>query len=127
MAQLTRELLGQMDREIQAALQPIAKKYGVVITAGGGSFTPTNATTKLKIATLGDDGVANTPEREAFERYASFHGFSKSLGDQVFYAGETWTLEGYRPKAKKFPILAKRASDGEIRCLPLIVAKGNRH
>jgi hypothetical protein len=57
-------MINQIDRptarllaeEIAAALKPIAEKHGVSITNGGGSFTPSTFSMKLKVATKTEVG-----------------------------------------------------------------------
>lgn len=111
MTTITKPLLTTLRTEIDAALAELAAKHGVQIECGNASFTSTNATFKLAINTIGDGGEVVTKEAKDFGRYAGLVNNLKAewLGESFTVRGETFKIIGYKPRSKKYPVLAENA------------------
>ena len=104
----TCRLLGE---EVNAALQVIAKKYGIVLRAGGGRFESSNYRFKVEASIIDASGTAKTPAVSDFERYAEMFGLQKTdLGKPFLCRGISYAVCGAKPRSHKFPILADRKS-----------------
>jgi len=82
-----------------------------------------NATFKVELATQTDDGEANTRKAAEFKRYAAMYGFKpEHLYAEFNYAGRTYKLTGFSPKASRFPLIVERVPDGKAFKMPLEAA-----
>lgn len=98
------------------ALAAVEAQYGIKITVGNARFLPDNATFKIEMATIGQSGVANTREREAFKSQAVLYGLNPNDLDKTItygFGGEQYTIIGLSPRRSKYPIVAKRVRDGK--------------
>lgn len=96
--------------EIESALQAIAEKYGVQIKRGRGSYTASNFTMKVEVATVGEGGQAQTREYDALVQMLPVLDVGVSVAD----LGATFThprapgpfkIVGYRTRAPKKPFI----------------------
>lgn len=107
--QFNKSTFAAFRQDVEAALQGVAGKYGIQITAGSISYDQTAFTCRLEAARLGDDGVAQTQEREDFKRFAETFGLKPGWLDRSFSAmGDTWTIIGLKFRSKKYPVLCSR-------------------
>ncbi len=113
---MNRTTAKQIGQKIEAALQSIGEELGMQIRARGGSYSATACAVKLEVSEITPDGVAKTPEREAFVKMAHTYGLSPEDLDTEFTAndGTIYTIIGLSPRKRKYPIVAKRASDGMV-------------
>lgn len=111
--QITPALLDLIRVDLKAALEAVGQKHGVQLQLGRGSYTQLNATLKLEINAIGEDGVV-TKEAGDLKRYANMLGLTNEHLTQVFKLGnESYVLSGYRAKASAKPFLVKRLSDSK--------------
>lgn len=111
--------------KLQAALDTLSKDLGCQIKVGNATFarTGSNCTFKVEFAALGEDGTAETKEVLAFRELAVMYGLSPDDIGKIFVnAGQEFTICGLAPKARRFPILAKRA-DGKSYKFPVDMVK----
>ena len=109
-----------LSKDIEAALLAVAARHGIVIKAGRGTYTSGHLTLKIECSTVNRDGVVNSKEADDFKTYASLYDLQAGdLGKTITFSFERYTLTGIRPKATRFPILAKRVKDGKVFCLPV--------
>lgn len=95
----------QLRSEIDNALDQVAKKYGITISAGNCSFSGNEANFKLKLNTIGDGGTVITRESKMWDLYKSRTNCSHlSIGDTITIQGNSYTLSGYNTRARKAPI-----------------------
>lgn len=100
--------------KINESLQELAQELGVTIEAGNASFTNSNVTFKVNIATKNEDGSVNTKEAEDFRRYAARYGLKPDdLGREFTSNGKRFKITGAKPRASRYPILAERIPDGK--------------
>lgn len=110
---INRTNLGQLRVSIQSVLAAVAEEYDVKITVGNANYTGRNATIKIEVATVGDDGEVNTKEAMDFRAYASRYGMVPSdLGRSFRNNGYSWTITGCKPRSPRYPIIAERV-DGK--------------
>lgn len=114
MTQINRQILKLMANDIESALQSVAKKYNVEMKYNGGRFTSNNATIKIEISTINDNGELITREANDFKSLAKFYGLSADLYGKSFTTHkDTYKIVGLKSKSHKYPILCER-SDGKI-------------
>lgn len=108
-----RDLARAISRDIENALRDVAEKHGVTIKAGGGRFTAETFDLKLNIVAKATDGSVQTKEALAWNKLAAAYGFkAEDLGRKFYTNGETYVVTGLKPNAKKFPVLARKQSNG---------------
>jgi len=92
---------------LNAKLKELSEELGIEITAGSASYSGANATFKLELATIGDGGVVNTPEREHFLSHSHTFGLPADALDSIvtFSRGEEMRIAGLKIKARKNNIL----------------------
>ena len=101
----TRQTVKNLRTELDSALAELSEKYGISINVGNARFSSTEVNFKLNINTTSDSGRVYTREGEAFERHKHLHGMSHlSVGDKVMVNGRSFILEGFNPRAKRYPI-----------------------
>ena len=95
----------QLRSEIDNALDQVAKKYGITISAGNCSFSGNEANFKLKLNTIGDGGTVITRESKMWDLYKSRTNCSHlNIGDTITIQGNSYTLSGYNTRARKAPV-----------------------
>ena len=95
----------QLRSEIDNALDQVAKKYGITISAGNCSFSGNEANFKLKLNTIGDGGTVITRESKMWDLYKSRTNCGHlNIGDTITIQGNSYTLSGYNTRARKAPI-----------------------
>lgn len=94
-------------QKLSEALEPLQGFNGLTFEVGGGSYGSANATFKVNMA-LTIDGEIATPDAEAYRRHQDLLGLPP-LGTEFMFNGEIFETSGYRPKSRKYPILAKNA------------------
>jgi hypothetical protein len=106
--EVTAELLRQLGPEIQMALVDVGRRLGVGFTVGRASCTGLNATFKLEVGVVGDDGQVATRESESFKSLAPMYGLNDSdLGREFVWRGKLHKIVGLNPKATRFPVLTE--------------------
>lgn len=113
-----RQNIRQINSEIDNALKSIAKKYGVNINLKNTRFSTDNYSTKIEVATVGQNGVTMTKEAIDFGRYKNIKGIRFDLGFSFERDGKTFTVTGYKPRSSKYPVLAS-CTDGKTYKLPV--------
>ena len=103
--QFTRVNIKGLRNEIDEALDQVAKKYGITISAGNCTFSGNEANFKLKLNTIGEGGTVITRESQMWDLYKSRTNCSHlSIGDKITIQGNSYTLSGYNTRARKAPI-----------------------
>ena len=89
--------------EIDAALKPVADKYGISLKAGNASFDAQTVRFKLQGAVISDDGVIKDEYRVALERY-----YPQYVDVEVTLsrAGKAKVV-GYNSRGRKYPFIAE--------------------
>lgn len=110
--QLTRQLVEELSDEIQKALLPLTKKYGLSFQVGSGSFNSTTAKLAIEIAVPVDgsstgDKNAHIKARAAANWVGNAKNWDldpKAVGRIVTIKGKEMKLAGLLPR-RKLPVL----------------------
>jgi hypothetical protein len=107
--QIDRQTVRQLREAIDENLKEIADEMGVEIKAGSATFSREgHVTFKVECSLIGKNGEVQTKEAIDFKTYEGRHGLPLSLLGQTFSLGTTqYKLVGYKPRSKKFPIVAE--------------------
>lgn len=94
--------------EINAALEEIAKKHGVSISAGAAKYTAQTIEFKLNIGAITTSGVVATKESLALPSAITAHGLAITDGNLSFTTtnGLNLTLTGYNHRCYARPWVA---------------------
>lgn len=103
-----------IEREMHAALAPIAAKYGAKVTGGGGKYDHHSFTPKLSFVKVAADGQVMTAEFRALKAYYP------NIAGKTFNVRTKGhvTVIGYNSKAHQYPLLV-RYPNGKVFKLPL--------
>ena len=115
--QFTRVNIKGLRNEIDEALDQVAKKYGITISAGNCSFSGNEANFKLKLNTIGEGGTVITQESQNWDFYKSRTNCGHlNIGDTIQLQGNSYTLTGYNTRARKAPIQFKDSRGNGYKC-----------
>ena len=108
--------------EIAEALKEVSEKFNIDIKLGHITYSATNFSTRLSVATKSDDGVALTKEAMAFERNSKWDGIkAEALGETFRFRGEVYTIAGWNTRARKYPVQATRRDGSKAGFVPVTV------
>jgi hypothetical protein len=116
-------------KRLKAAVKPLAEELGVAIVIGNCTFNTSNCRFQLKIAVLGSDGKAVTEESESFVSNAKLFGFEPDdLGKKFIFQGQSYTICGFKPKSRKYPLIARsdNGKDYKFACRTVLGALGRK-
>ncbi len=109
-----RSNLPEITAHLGAALANAAAEIGLSAKLGRTTFDVTTFSTKVEVATLNADGDANSKEAEAFKCHAKHYGLKpEDLGREFACRGDRFRIIGLLTRARKYPILCERLSDGQ--------------
>lgn len=95
-------------KRLKAAVKPLAKELGVMIDLGNCTFQIRNCRFQLKVAVLDSHGKPITEEIDAFRNNAKLFGFEPAdLGKEFIFQGQSYTICGFKPKSRKYPVIAQ--------------------
>ena len=114
--QIDRASCKRLRTEMDKVLAPLGKKLGVSIFAGNASYDATNATFKVKIATLDTDGNVRDERAESFKRSAVLYGLKPEMLNTTFkdWNGDAFEIVGLATRSRKYPVLAKKVGTESI-------------
>lgn len=106
---IDREICRLMRADLDAALKPVAEKYGIDLKVGRMTYSPKTVAIKLEGGAVGENGEANDKYTEAWKHYARLWGLPEDgLGRKFRNAHGEYTICGLNPAARRMPVLAKR-------------------
>ena len=114
---------------LKAAVKSLAEELGVVIDIGNCTFKMSNCRFQLKVAVLDTDGKAVTEESESFRSNAKLFGFEPGdLGKEFIFQGQSYTICGFKPKSRKYPLIARsdNGKDYKFACRTVLGALGRK-
>ena len=115
--QFNRANIKGLRNEIDEALDQVAKKYGITISAGNCTFSGNEANFKLKLNTIGEGGTVITRESQNWDFYKSRTNCGHlNIGDTIQLQGNSYTLTGYNTTARKAPIQFKDSRGNGYKC-----------
>lgn len=98
----------KLHEEMEAALEPIARKYGLTVRRGGGTFTDSGWTAKFDVLAASTSGAPTGKEADAFRALHSLYGFKQDdLGATVICNGQKTRIVGLMPRGR-LPVLVER-------------------
>ena len=98
---------------LEPVLQGIGKQYGITLTVGRGAYGGETGTLKIELATLGENGEAESPAAKEFKQYADLFGLKATdLGRRFVSKGNEFEISGLKPRNRKYPIIGTKLSDG---------------
>jgi len=111
-----------MRPQIEEALVELGDKLGVKFEVGNAKFDSVHVEFKLKALEI-KNGKVQTPEKENFKKYAHMYGLNHSikLGDRFSVSGDVYQIKGFKPRSRKFPVLATKVSTGASYKFPIEV------
>jgi len=114
-----RQSCRHLSDDITAAIQSVAKKYGVSLQYGGGTYNEATATLKISAVVANSNGKIQTKGEADWKRYHNMFGLKANiLGTKINYAGEQYKIVGLSPRSRRFPVLVERVSNGKRYKLP---------
>ena len=107
---MTKEQFIQLRKEIEAALAPIADKYGTKVVAGGIKYD--DITTDITVS-FRTETAEKSAEQLAFEKHAPAYGFKpEDFGFTFSHGGKTYKFISFKTTARKYPCVCE-CSDGK--------------
>ena len=88
------------------------------------SYQDQNATVKVEISVIGDGGEVVTKTAADYDRYREMRGLPER-GTQFTSRGTLYTITGFKPRSRKYPVIATRA-DGKGFKFPIDAVKPER-
>ncbi len=125
--QLDKPTVTYIRKRLKTALDPLAKELGVVVDLGHCTFQASNCRFQLKVAVLDSKGKGITEEVNSFRSNAKLFGFEPSdLEREFVFQGQTYTICGFKPKSRKFPVIARSGNgkDYKFACRTVLEALG---
>lgn len=122
---LNRPTVKYIRKRLEAAVKPLAKELGVVIDLANCTFKTNNCRFQLKVAVLNSEGEAMTEEIDSFRSSAKLFGLDPDdLGKEFIYRGQSYTICGFKPKSRKYPVIARSGNgkDYKFACRTVIGA-----
>lgn len=111
---MDRQFVKQLNQELLQAAQEIANRHGLAASQKAGNFDDTSCKLSVQFSVVNDDGTVESPERKNFQQMATSYGLDPNDLDKVFNSnGEDFRIDGLKPKAQKYPVLATRVKDNK--------------
>lgn len=87
---------------IEKKLEELSKELGIKLSTGNAQYGYTTGHMKIEMATISEDGIPMTPEREAFEQLHHLYDLPKEALDAVItMGGNEFRIAGIKTKARK--------------------------
>lgn len=111
---LTKDSVRDISRDINAAIQSVAKKHGIKLSMNGGTYQSSNAVLKIKVSTISESGIVETKERISYIQNHKLYDLKREWLDQTFTnGGFVYKIIGLNTRAYKRPVLCER-NDGKV-------------
>ena len=114
----------ELSEKITKALEELGRDCNLVLKVNGGTFdhSGTFATLKLEVSTISSQGEVQTKEARAWETYCHRFGFEpEHMGMTFMCNGREFRICGLKPRATKYPVLAKDADGKTYKFAPTMV------
>lgn len=112
----------KLQEECGAALEAVAAKYGLKLERKRCTYHVDSMPVAFQLITVELDANGNAMDSRAkdFIKYASAYGLSEKDFLAEFRSGaKTFRICGFKPKARKYPILAECVQDGKTYKFPV--------
>ena len=115
-SQLDRQTLQIVSIKMDQALAAL-EEIGIHARTGHISYQDQNATVKVEISVMGENGEVVTKEQTDYDLYREMRGLPER-GTQFTSRGTLYTITGFRPRSRKYPVMATRM-DGKTFKFPI--------
>jgi len=118
---MDRATVRQINQEAEEAMREIAEKYGLVLEPKTARYTNSDVVLKFKclVKETTEDGEVLDTDAKNLKLYAFRHGLGEdAYGKEFVRAGDTYRITGYKPKSRKYPILAENVKTGKTYKFP---------
>lgn len=121
---LDRQTVKYIREQIQQTLDTyFSERKRFKIEVGSATFTDSDVTFKVNLATIGKNGEVKDKSAEDFKRAAFAYGMKpEDLGKSFMSGGVRYTITGLKRGSRRYPILAQR-SDGKSYKFPADVVR----
>lgn len=112
--------------ECGEALEAVAEKHGLKLERKHCTYSSEELPVAFKFITVQLDTNGNAMDSRAkdFIRYASLYGLSESdFLAEFSRRGKTYRICGFKPRARKYPVLAECVQDGKTYKFPVDTVK----
>ena len=105
---------GGIPEKALAALQAVAKEYGLTVDYAGGSFDDLTYTLKAKFK-VNDPAAEQIKRKAEFVSYCALFGMKpEHFGGTFISKGEAYRVTGLEIGRSKYPVRACRVSDAKV-------------
>jgi len=115
-ARFEKDVLRHIRNDIDAALKTVCEKYGVVFKIGNIKFSNVEFNTKMTCVIVGQtlEGLPTVnPDQVVFNQHCTRFSLNASdFGAKFHFGSDTFEICGIKLGSHKYPILAKKLSDG---------------
>lgn len=127
LARIGREDIERIAYSFEMFFEEMQLNHGVAFKVGPIRYDNMNqADFKILVSTISEGGEVNTPEAEAYRQRCDYE---QQVGASVFEtdtimqeewlgqtlkAGDEFTLLGWKPRAKKYPVLVRRKDGNQF-------------
>jgi len=102
-------------KEMEAALQGVADKHGIVLKRKGCSFRGNVCPVpfEFRVERVTEEGNVETPESVTYKQQAAMHGLKPEWLFEWFtdFSGKRLQVVGLKPRRRKYPVVV-RAENG---------------
>ena len=108
--------------ECEEALTAIAEKHGLTLDRKGRTYRRDSLPVMFQflIEELDADGNAMGAGAKDFIKHASLYGLKEDdFGAEFHSNGELFRITGFKPRARKYPVLAEKVRDGKTYKFPV--------
>ena len=114
MKQFDRANLKALEFDLERVLAAVGAKHGIKIERKSGRFSASQFSFMVE-AQIIDESGASVAEKYKWYLYCGMFGLEKDQFGTIFYhSRDAYEITGVNPRAPKFPINAKRVSDGRL-------------
>lgn len=118
---------GHVLSELEELLANFAADRGISVGRIRGSYSGEGLKVSVQLSTIQQNGVVNTPEAQAWKQLCALvyedltlAGFTADdLGAQFTAQGKTFTIQGYKMRARKRPVVATEVGTGHQYVFPV--------
>jgi len=120
----TRDGIKQLRWDVEQALAPLEKHWDAKFKLGTIRFRENSADIKVSVSLVGDSGIVQTREREAFIKSASQYGLKSAWLDQEFCSsGSYFRITGLSTRRLKYPVDVERRDGKPFKFSAILVAQ----
>lgn len=105
---MNKRLIDEVSKEMEKAVQEVAKRLNVNIEFDGGSYNLTEGKLKFKVTEVGEK-LENSMKDE-YNRYCPVFGLKEEwFGKEVTFPdnGDRYKIAGIAPSRRKYPVILK--------------------